>query len=436
MAWSEKLSSGRYRGGYRDRNRELCYTEHTYTQPAEAKAEAQRLEDRTRNRPAYRKSAGKVSYREWVDEWWPKRTVEPITLRQDWLRMTKHILPRWGEVPLKDLSEDRDGVQAWIDEKAGSKLSASTVAKIKALLSASMTAAIDDQRIVVNPCTRIKLPTIPPPDERYLERDEYAALREEMPTERDKLLCDLLVGTGLRWGEAVALHRPRIHRGSRSLDVMGVYDPEADAIKAYPKGKKKRSVPLEDSLAKLLAEWMANTPAECATPHLKGSTCRGGLLFSDDGAVLDYFSFEKYTWRAAVKRAKVGPLRIHDLRHTYASWLRQDGVGLDEIQMLLGHTSAQTTQRYAHIGTARWDTVRTALRQTPEPEATPAGQLEALAKLAEADPDRWQPVLEAARAAVENEGSDNAAPNLLHDDHETEGGKIVHMDRWRRSTGT
>lgn len=42
-------------------------------------------------------------------------------------------------------------------------------------------------------------------------------------------------------------------------------------------------------------------------------------------------------------------VRIHDLRHTYASLLVNKGVSLYEVQQLLGHSSAQVTQRYAHL---------------------------------------------------------------------------------------
>lgn len=54
-------------------------------------------------------------------------------------------------------------------------------------------------------------------------------------------------------------------------------------------------------------------------------------------------------WDAACRAAGVGHVRVHDLRHTYASWLLQSGVDLAEVGRLLGHTSPLTTQRYAHL---------------------------------------------------------------------------------------
>jgi integrase len=56
-------------------------------------------------------------------------------------------------------------------------------------------------------------------------------------------------------------------------------------------------------------------------------------------------------WRAVAKRAGLDGVRIHDLRHTHASFGAGAGLGLPIIGKLLGHTKASTTQRYAHLDT-------------------------------------------------------------------------------------
>jgi integrase len=56
-------------------------------------------------------------------------------------------------------------------------------------------------------------------------------------------------------------------------------------------------------------------------------------------------------WRSIAKRAGLAGLRIHDLRHTHASFGAGAGLGLPIIGKLLGHTRASTTQRYAHLDT-------------------------------------------------------------------------------------
>ncbi|QYN33338.1 tyrosine-type recombinase/integrase [Pseudonocardia sp. DSM 110487] len=64
-------------------------------------------------------------------------------------------------------------------------------------------------------------------------------------------------------------------------------------------------------------------------------------------------------WRPGL--VDIGPLTIHDLRHTYASWLIQDGVSIEQLSGLLGHAQISTTQRYSHLGQTQWSKVRAAL---------------------------------------------------------------------------
>jgi integrase len=57
----------------------------------------------------------------------------------------------------------------------------------------------------------------------------------------------------------------------------------------------------------------------------------------------------KRPWHAVARHAGLDGVRLHDLRHTYASFGAGGGIGLPIIGKLLGHTQASTTQRYAHL---------------------------------------------------------------------------------------
>ena len=54
-------------------------------------------------------------------------------------------------------------------------------------------------------------------------------------------------------------------------------------------------------------------------------------------------------WNTARKRAGLSDVRMHDLRHSFASLLINSGRTLYEVQHILGHTQVKTTQRYAHL---------------------------------------------------------------------------------------
>jgi integrase len=172
-----------------------------------------------------------------------------------------HVRPRWDGTPLEDIT--RTDMQAWVDELDGTDMSASTIHKVFRILSGAMKAAtlVEPRRLDISPCVSIKLPTIPPADERFLERDEFADLAAMMPDPQAVMICHLLVGSGMRWGELVALHRRRVNLREKRIDVVEAYDAEEKAIRAYPKGKQKRSVPVTDELADRLKAWLDEQPA-------------------------------------------------------------------------------------------------------------------------------------------------------------------------------
>jgi site-specific recombinase XerD len=60
-----------------------------------------------------------------------------------------------------------------------------------------------------------------------------------------------------------------------------------------------------------------------------------------------------YSWHTARCKAGLPDLRIHDLRHTFASTLVNQGVPLYEVQKLLGHSQIRTTERYAHLSQSK-----------------------------------------------------------------------------------
>jgi integrase len=366
MGWAEKLPSGRYRAVYRDAAGTRRSAGTFSHKPAAVRA-ANAAEDDARRTMAKDPEGYRRPWGEWCDEWWPTRHVEASTLRNDASRRRNHLDPRWADVPIGSIT--RQDVRAWAAQLRAGGLGVETVKRCVHLLSASLGAAVDAEVIATNPAARLKLGGGTHEQERYLTREEYGALWDAMPTTEDRLIFETLCHTGLRWAELAGLHRSRVDLGRGVVRVVETYDELAGRIKAYPKGKTARDVPLTPSL---VAAYRALPAAagECDVVHQVGRCPSPLLLTSSEGRPLRNSNWATKVWRPAVERAGIGHVRIHDCRHTYASWLLQAGVPLAEVGRLLGHRSTATTARYAHLAETPTAAVLAALVPHESPTAS------------------------------------------------------------------
>lgn len=398
MGWAEQLPSGRYRATIRVGARKRNATPgRTYPTAAEAKRVAGREEETQRQPGAHNPKAGRATWGQWGPTWWAGRRVEDSTRARDESRLNVHVIPRWELVRLDEI--DRDSVQRWVRDMEAQGLAASTVRSAYHLLSASMKAAHLAGKIPGNPCTSISLPGRPPADDRFLSHEEAERIANYLD-EPWRALVWLLAGTGLRWGEMVALHRQRVHLDAARLDVTIAWDQKNRAYK-LPKSHESRSVPILDWAGGVLSEHLrdlrlAPLLPTCGVEHPRrlGQRCGSSLVFPGRGGVpVDYDSFRRNHWEpvvgawrwrtprgelyrsAAEARAKEGaaeltrawepglariaePVTIHDLRHTYASWFLHNGGTLEELKDILGHSSVTVTERYAHLQKDRFTKIR------------------------------------------------------------------------------
>lgn len=359
MAWSEKLPSGRYRGLYRDALGKKRSVGETFTHKARAERAAAALEGKARRSMYGDPDAARRTWGEWCDEWWPTRGVAPSTLRVDTGRRAVHLDPRWRDVPIGSIR--RHDVKEWAAAMVRRGVGASTAQRAVHLLSASLVGAVDAEVIDANPAARITLPKGGQAQERFLTKEEFAAVVDELPSTGDQLVARTLAYTGLRWGEMAGLHHNRLDLERGVVRVVETFDEKNGQVQPYPKGKRVRDVPLPGWLVEQLAALPSpGRSARCGLTHTQG-TCRSSLVLTTASGTVMRNSNWADTWRGAVERAGVGHCRPHDLRHTYASWLIQAGVPLAEVGRLLGHVSTATTQKYAHLADTPTDAVLAAL---------------------------------------------------------------------------
>ncbi|MEV0057980.1 site-specific integrase [Saccharopolyspora shandongensis] len=312
-----------------------------------------------------------------------------------------------------------------------------TINKIVTTFGTTLRGAVDERLLAVSPSAGIKLETVTADDEYFMTRAEAARFREVAAEDSEllDLLIDIGTETGLRWGELVGLHLERVDTKRLVIQVQEVWDKHSSEIKPYPKGRRRRGVPFTKRLGGRLDDYVKrNPPKRCRARHRGGGRCTGALLLASKvGTPLNYGNVRRRHWDSVAERAGLAGVTPHDMRHTYASWLIQDGAGIETVSALLGHKSWTTTMRYAHLADARWAQVRDIIggpEQTPD-ELSSDAIAKAVRALAEAEPERWA----AVAAALDGEQDPISAPILLPSGG-TEGSvKIIDLASRSRSAG-
>lgn len=350
MAWAQKRD-GKFRAMYRDADGKVR-SAGTYTHERMALKKAGAAEEESRKYGFRNPDRAKESWGSWSERWWPTRPVVKSTLKRDLSRLEVHLIPYWSNTPLGEIT--RQGIREWAadlrrtKDEGGAGLSETSVERCVALLSASLSAAVDDEILTHNPAYRLGLPKGEKDERHYLTHRQAISVAAKVDKEStDRAIIVTLFALGLRWGELAGLQIPRVNLKTRRVRVIEAWDDKNGELVRWTKGKKIRELPLP--------AW--------AVPYLEramGGRSAGFVFTSAEGKPLDYSNWRRRVWMKATRRAGI-EATIHDTRHTYASWLVQAGFSLEVIAKLLGHESTQVTQIYAHLGDLNLDAIANVL---------------------------------------------------------------------------
>ncbi|MBX3216910.1 MAG: site-specific integrase [Labilithrix sp.] len=280
----------------------------------------------------------------------------------------------------KDVAEltHRD-IRAWLRAMAQKdaegpgekrKLSRQTIDRCKSLVSAIFVEAVERELREDNPCDNVRSKKrVDESDTRvkwaYLTPEEQSQIaRCEAIPKADRIMIRFTIGTGLRQGEWRHLELPDLVVHGDDPHVHVRIAGRRNGKPLPPKSGKTRKVPLfGDALAAAL-EWVAllptyapANPENLAFPTTSGRLRQQGKPFGRSGTLRGYYQ---------AAGIKLRPhLHFHALRHTFASNLISGALtrrwSMQEVQVLMGHSSIMVTQRYAHLGE---DAIAVAVRET------------------------------------------------------------------------
>lgn len=254
---------------------------------------------------------------------------------------------------LKDRPLDRINrmeLKALIFAKLKTGLAPATVSRIKALISGILSHAQDDDLIEANPALRLgrlikgkdrKMDVNPLTREEA--QDLLEAVEEHHPRYHPFFLCALR--TGMRLGELRGLKWGDIDFRGGFIEVRRAHVKGRDTT---PKSGKSRRVDMSRQLAEILKALLVDRKKEALANGWGEVPER--VFLNDAGGTIDEGNLRGRVFYRALARAGLRRIRIHDLRHTFASLLIQNGESLAYVKEQMGHSSIQiTVDTYGHL---------------------------------------------------------------------------------------
>jgi integrase len=289
-----------------------------------------------------------------VERWLVEgRTVAPTKRERSWATdaacLRCHILPLLGKQPVRTLTKD-DIARAQRDIAAG-KTAADIKTKLRgraivtggdgiarrslAALSSCLSWAVDQEIISANPVSRVKkLPQNK--TERFLTETEAARLLDTLAAMEGEVAIQAVHGDVVR---------VLLLTGARRSEIAGLRWDEVDLSRGLitlAPGRHKaggalgqKHIPLNAPAAAVIAARPRVSDFVFPAPVAKDQDCNASL---------------SKAWSRIRVRADLTGVRLHDLRHSFASFGAAGGASLLLIGKALGHSQAATTQRYAHLG--------------------------------------------------------------------------------------
>jgi integrase len=301
-------------------------------------------------------------YKIWI-ETFCEGVIKEYTVRGYQRHFETYILPKLGDLHLSEISHVicqqfctdllQNGRRIDVERK-GTGLSSVTVQDIRRTLSICLERALAEDLINKNPTKKIKIPNDDKVEMQTLKREDIQVFLEEAKRSGLYEFYLLELSTGLRLGEITALTWDDFDEEKKTITV--------NKTASRLDGKIIISTPKTPSSNRTIM-----IPNECVTA-LKALKVRkldeSDLIFpSPKGRVREGAAVTRQLHRIQL-RAGLPRIRFHDLRHTFATLMLEQGVDVKTVSQMLGHTDAGFTMRtYMHVTERMQEQAATAMSE-------------------------------------------------------------------------
>jgi integrase/recombinase XerC len=246
------------------------------------------------------------------------------------------------------LNVDHRTIRSWLGHMQSQGLAKRSMARRLSCLRSFYRWYTEVHGLAANPMAAVHTPKLDRTLPKFLsEEDAERFLSLPDPTTplglRDRVVFELLYGTGLRVSELVGLNYGDIDGSDGWVQVMG-------------KGRKERAVPVGSKALEAIAAYVEHgrpklAEANPALAHLP--LARQPLLLNHRGGRLTDRSVRRLVAAYLAKLPDLPYATPHTLRHSFATHLVAGGADLRSVQEMLGHSSLSTTQIYTHVTQTR-----------------------------------------------------------------------------------
>jgi len=265
--------------------------------------------------------------RDWFETYVKNNNKHSTILTKEMI-LRVHLVPHFGRREIDQINSL--DIEKYKAQKIREELSPKTINDHLSVLRKSFQCALEWS--VLKSYPNFKRLKIPQQKYDFLTPEECQKLFDKADGTWRHMIT-LALGTGLRFGELIALRWEDIDFETEELTIRQSY---AKGVLGSTKSNRIRHVPMCSAVCDVL----------CLMRK------KEGLVFTDPAAnpFKQHVCIKKL--HSICRKAGLREIGWHTLRHTFASHLAQKGANLSAVQQLLGHSDIRTTMRYAHINRA------------------------------------------------------------------------------------